>query len=192
MSRSNIVIVPGWNGSGPDHWQTIWERDHPEYVRVAHLDWRSVHRPDWVRALDRTVLSLCGDVVLVAHSLGCLAVAWWASSRADSARRVQGAMLVAPPDLGSASGALVALASFTPVPLVRLPFPSLLVASENDPYSSIEAGAGLARQWASEFVNVGLAGHINADSGYGPWLEGERHFERFRDEVCPVPLEIEA
>lgn len=105
MSRSNIVIVPGWNGSGPDHWQTIWERDHPEYVRVAHLDWRSVHRPDWVRALDRTVLSLCGDVVLVAHSLGCLAVAWWASSRADSARRVQGAMLVAPPDLGSASGA---------------------------------------------------------------------------------------
>jgi predicted alpha/beta hydrolase family esterase len=192
MSRSNIVIVPGWNGSGPDHWQTIWERDHPEYVRVAHLDWRSVHRPDWVRALDRTVLSLCGDVVLVAHSLGCLAVAWWASSRADSARRVQGAMLVAPPDLGSASGALVALASFTPVPLVRLPFPSLLVASENDPYSSIEAGASLARQWASEFVNVGLAGHINADSGHGPWLDGERHFERFRDEVCSVPLEIEA
>lgn len=150
-----------------------------------------MHRSDWVRAVDRTVAPLFGSVVLVAHSLGCLAVAWWASVRPDCARRVQGAMLVAPPDLNSAPGTLPALASFTPLPPTRLPFPSLLVASENDPYAGIEAAAGFARQWGSQFVNVGKAGHINVDSGYGPWPAGERFFRRFRKEVC-LPSLVEA
>jgi hypothetical protein len=92
-------------------------------------------------------------------------------------------MLVAPPDLNLASGALPALASFTPLPLARLPFPSLVVASENDPYTSIEAAAGFARKWGGKFMNVGAAGHINVDSGHGPWPEGEGIFRRFRDEV---------
>ena len=111
MSRKKVLMVPGWYGSGPGHWQTVWEENHPEYVRVTHNDWRSVHRPDWVQALDRTVLSVSGDVVIVAHSLGCLAVAWWAATRAGSSGRVRGAMLVAPPDLNSAPGTLPALAS---------------------------------------------------------------------------------
>jgi predicted alpha/beta hydrolase family esterase len=166
----------------------MWEQDHPEYVRVAQRDWRSVHRPDWVLALDQTVLSLSGDVVLVAHSLGCLAVAWWAAARADCARWVRGAMLVAPPDLSSAPGRLPALASFTPPPLTPLPFPSLLVASENDPYASLEAAVGFANGWGSEFLSVGAAGHINVDSGHGPWPDGERYFLRFQNRVCaPAP-----
>jgi hypothetical protein len=183
MPGNHVVILPGWNGSGPTHWQTLWELNHPEYVRVAVGDWRSVHCSDWVLALDRTVLALSGNAILVAHSLGCLAVAWWASSRTGCRRWVKGAMLVAPPDLSAAAGALPALASFTPLPVARLPFPSLLIASENDPYASIDAQAGFARQWESEFVNVGAAGHINADSGHGPWPEGERHFQRFQAEV---------
>ena len=84
MSRNKVLIVPGWYGSGPAHWQTIWEQNHPEYLRVAQNDWRSVHRPDWVQALDRAVRSASGDVILVAHSLGCLAVAWWAATGAGS------------------------------------------------------------------------------------------------------------
>jgi len=189
MSRSKVLMVPGWHGSGPAHWQTIWEQNHPEYVRVTQKDWRSVHRPDWVQALDRAVLSISGDVVLAAHSLGCLAVAWWAATRAGSSGRVRGAMLVAPPDLNSAPGTLPALASFTPTPLVRLPFPSLLVASENDPYASIEAAAALAGQWGSEFLNVGAEGHINVDSGHGPWPIGQLHFERFQTQVSsPSPV----
>jgi predicted alpha/beta hydrolase family esterase len=179
----NVVIVPGWHGSGPAHWQTIWEQNHPEYVRVAHRDWCSTHCPDWVMAVDRAVISSPGDVVLVAHSLGCLAVVWWASLRSDCARWVQGALLVAPPNLSSATGTLPALSSFTPLPAGRLPFRSLLIASENGPYTSIEAAAGLARKWGSEFIDVGAAGHINADSGHGQWLEGERHLQRFRDSV---------
>jgi predicted alpha/beta hydrolase family esterase len=92
-------------------------------------------------------------------------------------------MLVAPPDLDSSPGALPALASFTPLPPARLPFPSLVVASENDPYASIGAAEGFARHWGSEFLYVGLSGHINADSGHGPWPVGQLHFERFRNRV---------
>jgi predicted alpha/beta hydrolase family esterase len=189
MSHNDkVLIVPGWCGSGPTHWQTIWEQNHPDYIRVNQKDWRSVHRPDWVETLDRAVDSISGNVVLVAHSLGCLAVAWWAGTRAGSSRKVRGAMLVAPPDLNSAPGTLPALASFTPTPLSRLPFASLVVASENDPYASIEAAAGFAREWGSEFVNVGAEGHINADSGHGPWPMGQLYFERFQSQVCSPSL----
>jgi predicted alpha/beta hydrolase family esterase len=182
MSRNHVLIVPGWYGSGPAHWQTIWERNHPEYVRVTQNDWRTVHRSDWVQALDRAISSLPGNVLLVAHSLGCLVVAWWAA-QAGRSGQVQGAMLVAPPDLSSAPGTLPALASFTPLPLDPLPFPSLLVASENDPYASIEAAAGFAAHWGSEFANVGASGHINVDSGHGPWPVGQLYLQRFQEQV---------
>jgi predicted alpha/beta hydrolase family esterase len=188
MSPDKVLIVPGWCGSGPTHWQTIWEQNHPDYVRVNQKDWRSVHRADWVETLDRAVGSISGNVVLVAHSLGCLAVAWWAGAQSGSSRKVRGAMLVAPPDLNSAPGTLPALASFTPTPLARLPFASLLVASENDPYASIEAAAGFAREWGSEFVNVGAEGHINADSGHGPWPLGQLYFERFQSHVSSTSM----
>jgi predicted alpha/beta hydrolase family esterase len=151
-------------------------------------NWQSVERADWVRALEKALAVVSGDVVLVAHSLGCLAVAWWAVTRAGSSTGVRGAMLVAPPDLNSAPGMLPALASFTPTPFERLPFRSLLVASENDPYASIEASAGLASQWGSDFVNVGAEGHINAESGHGPWPMGQIYVERFRAQVCPPSL----
>lgn len=174
-----VLIVPGWAGSGPLHWQTVWERQHPDYHRVALEDWRSVERADWVAAVERSFRSFSGEVVLVAHSLGCLAVAWWATSRSSSRERVRGAMLVAPPDLGTAPGRLPALASFIPVPPGKLPFPSVLVASENDPYVTAEAAASMADGWGSQLVSAGVAGHINVDSGHGPWPEGDRYLQRF-------------
>jgi hypothetical protein len=188
MAATTIITVPGWSGSGPKHWQSIWEGQHPEYHRVEMRNWQSVERADWVRALEKALADVSGDVVLVAHSLGCLAVAWWAVTRAGSSTGVRGAMLVAPPDLNSAPGMLPALASFTPTPFERLPFRSLLVASENDPYASIEASAGLASQWGSDFVNVGAEGHINAESGHGPWPMGQIYVERFRAQVCSPSL----
>jgi predicted alpha/beta hydrolase family esterase len=170
-------------GSGPKHWQTYWEQKHLDYRRLALADWRNVHREDWVRALDASLRSLSGDVVLVAHSLGCLAVAWWAAADSPGVRRIQAAMLVAPPDLASAPGCLPALSSFTPVPPRKLPFPSLLVASETDPYATIQATAAMAEGWGSTLVNAGRAGHINADSGHGDWPEGERYLTSFLDAV---------
>ena len=173
-----ILMVPGWSGSGPSHWQTLWERQHPEYRRVEQRNWQNVYRPEWVARLEQAVLSVSGDVVLVAHSLGCLAVAWWAATRGCAWRRVEGAMLVAPPDLLSSPGALPALASFTPVPRNPLRFPSVVVASRNDPYATFDAAADLAGAWGSTLIDAGAAGHINTDSGHGAWPEGRLYLEQ--------------
>ena len=179
-----VLIVPGLSGSGPLHWQTIWEREHPEYRRVEQRNWQNVYRPEWVAGIERAVLSTSSPhVVLVAHSLGCLTVAWWAATRGCAWPRVQGALLVAPPDLTSASGRLPTLASFTHVPRGPLPFPSVLVASRNDPYATIEAAEDLGTAWGSTFIDAGVAGHINADSGHGPWPEGRVYLERLLDDV---------
>jgi len=137
-----IVTIPGWAGSGPEHWQSVWEREHPEFRRARMRNWQSVERDEWVRAVERTLAEVPGETVLVAHSLGCLAVDWWALQNAPRASEVRGALLVAPPDLDSSACLLPALASFAPAPLARLPFPSLVIASENDPYAGLaEAGA---------------------------------------------------
>jgi predicted alpha/beta hydrolase family esterase len=148
-------------------------------------DWRNVHCQDWVSALEIALFSLNGDAVLVAHSLGCLATAWWAAAGSPGTKRVRAAMLVAPPDLASAPGCLPALSSFTPVPRRKLPWPTLLVASETDPYASIAAAAQMAEDWGSVFLNAGAAGHINADSGLEEWPAGERHLADF---LCMVHL----
>lgn len=75
---SRVLIVPGWNGSGPDHWQSDWQRRHPEYQRVEQRDWYNVSVQEWVSALHNTVVSRDESAVLAAHSLGCLTIAWWA------------------------------------------------------------------------------------------------------------------
>jgi predicted alpha/beta hydrolase family esterase len=174
-----VVTVPGWMGSGPAHWQTLWEEKHPDYRRVVQRDWRSVRLADWVLALDETISFLERNVVLVAHSLGCLSVAAWAAANLPGIRLVAGAMLVAPPDLATAPGCLPALSNFVPVPAGRLPFPSLVVASEDDPYATVEAASTMASGWGSQWINVGRAGHINVDSGHGDWPEGEQYLQDF-------------
>jgi hypothetical protein len=184
MAETTIIIVPGWSGSGPEHWQSIWEREHSEYRRVEMRNWQSVERADWVWALERTLADVSGAVVLVAHSLGCLSVAWWAARQRGGSNRVLGAMLVAPPNLASSPGLLPALESFTPLPALPLPFPSLVAASENDPYVTFEEAANMASTWGSELRNVGLAGHINTASGHGPWPEGQHILRQFIANWC--------
>jgi hypothetical protein len=168
------LIIPGWNGSGPAHWQTLWERAHPEYRRVEQRDWIEVWRGEWLATLDSAVAAARGDIVLVAHSLGSVAVAEWALANPHGATRVMCALLVAPPDLDALPDLPATLASFTPVPRLRLPLRSLLVASENDPYMTAAAAQDLAIAWGSDFFNAGKVGHLNVESGHGPWPEGER------------------
>jgi predicted alpha/beta hydrolase family esterase len=174
MPDTTIVMLPGWMGSGPEHWQTIWEAEHPDYRRAEMRNWQSTHLADWVECLDTALAAVPGDALLVAHSLGCLAVVWWVARHAHRTSPVRGAMLVAPPCLTSAPGLLPALASFAPVPSAPLPFPSLVVASENDPYARFEEAVGMASAWGSELRNIGRAGHINTASGHGAWPEGKQ------------------
>ncbi len=164
-----ILIIPGWGDSGPEHWQTLWETAFPNARRVTQRDWEKPARADWVLELDRAIASCLQPPVLVAHSLGCLAVAHWADA---NRRPVASALLVAPSDPERREFPPT-ITGFAPVPTVRLPFPSILVASANDPFIRPERAKVFADAWGSRFVDAGRSGHINAASGFGPWPAGE-------------------
>jgi predicted alpha/beta hydrolase family esterase len=165
----HVLLLPGWHNSGPGHWQTHWEAQQG-YVRVEQHDWERPLRGDWSTRLEEVVLTRPGPVVLVAHSLGCLLVAAWAALSRNRSR-VKAALLVAPGDAEQPS-LQTALHSWSPIARQRLPFPSLLVASQNDPFCSFTRAQALASAWGAAFHDLGAAGHINADSGLGAWPEG--------------------
>jgi len=167
-----VLILPGWLGSGPEHWQSHWERTHPAYRRVQQRDWERPDRAQWVAALDRAVAEVDGPVVLAAHSLGCITTVHWAAHPRWAHEHVRGALLVAAADI-ERTDFVAPATGFGPIPLVLLPFPSILVASSDDPYCAPARAEYFAACWGSRFVTLGPAGHINAEAGFGPWPEGE-------------------
>lgn len=168
-----ILTVPGLGNSGPSHWQTLWEGSRPDIVRVDLGLWDRPHRNTWVTRLDAAIRGARAPVVLVAHSLGCLAVAWWAElSGQPYGWPVAGALLVAPPDV-KARTAPAEVAGFAPAPTLCLPFPSLLVGSTDDRWCSAARARSFAASWGSSFVDAGAQGHLNAASGHGWWPEGQ-------------------
>ncbi|ARS27011.1 RBBP9/YdeN family alpha/beta hydrolase [Sphingomonas sp. KC8] len=176
--RPLVLTVPGLHGSGPAHWQTLWEQARGDTARVDLGMWDTPRRNPWVTRLDQTIRSASRPVILAAHSLGCLAVAWWAELAGQPwGWPVAGALLVAPPDV-ERRGAVQEIRGFAPAPRGSLPFPSIVVASEDDPFTSIQRSFDMARDWGSRFVNVGACGHINADSGLAAWHDGQRLLDR--------------
>ena len=169
MKASNILLLPGWQNSGPDHWQSLWEARHG-YPRVEQHDWMRPLRGDWSARLEETVVDADGPVVLVAHSLGCILTAWWAA-HSPNAHRVQGALLVAPGDVERPDLA-AQIHGWSPIARQPLPFPAVRVGSRNDPYCSYERAEGLGEAWGARFVDGGARGHINAESGLADWPEG--------------------
>lgn len=169
MSAASVLVLPGYGDSGPDHWQSRWEAADPRLRRVAQRDWLEPKLDDWVSTLEREVFACPTPPVLAAHSLGCILVAHWAQR---TRRPVRGALLVAPVDADAVAGVLDAVESFRPVPLARLPFPSIVVASDDDVYTTRARAEAFARAWGSRFVGLAGAGHINGDSGHGEWPEG--------------------
>lgn len=166
-----ILIVPGWRDSGPGHWQTLWVQRYANTVRVQQDDWLTPARMAWVERIRQTILAQVDEhgqplpVVVVAHSLGCIAVNQLPE---DAEARIRGALLVAPADPERRS----ILSDFAPVPSRKLPYRSIVVASNNDPYCPIRLCGAYARNWGSEFVRVPDAGHINVESGHGEWPLG--------------------
>jgi uncharacterized protein len=171
----NIVrslIVPGLNGSGPAHWQTLWSNRY-NFERVEQCDWGNPDAVAWTETLDAAIRAHSDRVVLVAHSMGCWTVIHWAALHEDSRDKVQSALLVAPPDLASSCTLPKSTMDFMRHQKNKLPFPSILVGSENDRYMSLNMAQMLACSTGSCFINAGFAGHINIDSGHGPWPQGE-------------------
>lgn len=173
-----VLIVPGLNDSGPGHWQSLWERDLPYCSRVDLGMWDNPHRNTWVNKLNLAIDRAGRPVILVAHSLGCLAVAWWAEYERpalalhNEANPVIGALLVAPPDVDR-PGIDPRVAHFGAAPRGELPFPAFLVASSNDPWCHPRTAAQLAQDWGCRFAVAGDVGHINAESGLGDWPFGK-------------------
>ena len=169
-SDADIIFVPGLNGSGLDHWQTRWQQKLRTARRVEQVDWDRPKRDDWAGNVAAAVAEAERPVLLIAHSLGVHAVVHAAEQFAPG--RVIGAFLVAPPSEEVMRSFDDAETGFEVAPRGPLPFPSLLVASRNDPYATYEASEDLAFAWGSAIVDAGEAGHINPASGHGPWPEG--------------------
>ena|SRR5579863_1003553 len=174
-SNADVLILPGWNSSGPDHGQTIWEKEHPEFSRVIQKDWINVNLQDWLAVLDEAIALRRKPVVLVAHSLSCILIAHWAQRGRPG---VQSALLVAPADVECHETCPPEAWCFSPIPLQPLPFRSILVASDDDPYIQISRAKHLAQRWKADFVNIGAKGHINSASNLGSWREGQELLSR--------------
>jgi predicted alpha/beta hydrolase family esterase len=171
------LLLPGIGNSGPEHWQSRWQAEHSGFLRVEQDEWDHPSLDSWCRNLEAAVRMADSPVILVAHSLGCLLAAHWIGR--TSLTTVRGALLVAPPDPLSAVFPPSA-AGFGPVPLLRISFPSILVASSNDPYCTPEFSRNCAAAWGSRLVEVGHLGHINAASGLGEWRQGLAIYEELQ------------
>jgi predicted alpha/beta hydrolase family esterase len=169
MTVPNTLILPGWQNSGPDHWQTRWELLYG-YQRVEQHDWMRPLRGDWIARLEDVLLHRAEPAILVAHSLGCLLVAAWAAHSRNT-HLVSAALLVAPGDAQRQELRPV-LTSWSPIPLQSLPFRSILVGSRNDPYCTPARARHFASAWGADYIDAGEQGHINAESGLGDWPAG--------------------
>jgi hypothetical protein len=164
------LIIPGLKSSGPTHWQTWLERRTAGSLRVKQRDWNDPHLPEWSSRVRSEIARATGPLFIVAHSFGALAAAQAAS---DHAERITGALLVAPADPDN-----FGVAEF--LPTKPLGFPTIVVASTNDPWMPFERAERWSRLWRAEFINLGAAGHINAEAGFGPWPEALALLERLR------------
>jgi uncharacterized protein len=197
----HTLILPGWQNSGCDHWQTIWEVQHG-YQRVMQHDWMRPLRGDWITRLEDHLLSIhersaqetrrlepentlktependAADILLIAHSLGCHLVAAWAALSKNT-HRVRGALLVAPPDCVREQLPHELQSWRAPV-LQKLPFPSICLISSNDPFCDLAPGQAMADAWGSRCIELGDKGHINADSGLKDWPQGRLWVEELK------------
>lgn len=174
LTDPTILTIPGLDNSGPRHWQTLWESQWLNCHRVDMGNWHTPNRNAWVNRLNLAIRQTEGPIVLVAHSLGCHAVAWWAAlERPRSDGPVVGALLVAPPEVDNAP-IDSRLCGFAPSARGVLPFPSLLVSSRDDPFITPDRAYRLASFWGADHIDAGRAGHINAESGLGDWRFGQQ------------------
>lgn len=179
-AQVTTLILPGINDSGPEHWQSRWERRDASCRRVVQDEWDAPWRGDWVARLDETVARHREPLVLVGHSSACALVAHWARQASPGQlARVRGALLVGPSD-PEGPNYPPAPTGFAPVPLERLPFESIVVASDDDPYVTLERATAYAEHWGSRLVVIRGAGHINAASGLGDWDAGWALLESLR------------
>jgi uncharacterized protein len=183
VSDVTILMVPGYLNSGPDHWQTRWEQKLSSAERVEQEQWSKPVLEDWTFAVTKAVNAAQKPVLFIAHSLGIPTVI---HALPNFKQRVAGAFFVAPPDVANCNIKPKHLMTFGPYPRAVLPFPTLLVASRNDELCNFEIARDLANSWGAVFVDAGQSGHVNSESGHGPWPEGTMTFAKFISDLKNV------
>ncbi len=180
ISQADILIVPGYKGSGEDHWQTRWENNLKTARRVQMGDWHKPVFVDWKNNLIKAVEEASNPVVFVGHSLGSQVIVHAASETGD---KVAGAFLVAPPDVENEDIRPRHLLTFGPYSREPLTFPSFTIASRNDQFCTFEKAEEMAASWGSYLMDAGQCGHIDPASGHGPWPEGIMVFSKFMSQL---------
>jgi serine hydrolase len=183
ISEADILIAPGLGNSGPQHWQRRWGQRMANARFIEQRDWDEPVLADWVDRIHQEIMISTRPVVLIGHSLSVAAIVHTAQLRLKDTK-VRGAFLVSPPDFEGKAIPEEAL-PFGDVPTDPLPFPSMVVASTTDPLVTVDRARGFAADWGSDFQLAGDAGHINADSGHGPWPEGLLMFAELMKRLKP-------
>jgi len=166
---TNYFIIPGLGNSGPEHWQTFFENSGDNFIRIDQKQWDAPDCNDWIETIDKILAGYdLSESILIGHSLGCVTIAHWA---AKYNRKIKGALLVAPSDIENPVYTFPAT-GFAPIPKSKINFKTIVVASEDDPWVSIERARYFAGNWGSELINIGNAGHINVASGFTNWTTG--------------------
>lgn len=168
MTATNFII-PGLGNSGPEHWQTYFEKSGDNFQHINQQEWDAPVCSDWIETIDNAISDYDpATVVMIGHSLGCATIAHWSKKYN---KKIKGALLVAPSDLEAPQYTFPAK-GFDPIPTGKINFPTIVVVSTNDPWVSLDRASLFAANWGSELINIGEAGHINAASGFGDWPEG--------------------
>ncbi|MFG4001593.1 RBBP9/YdeN family alpha/beta hydrolase [Flavobacterium aquidurense] len=179
--ETQLLIIPGLGNSGEKHWQTFWHEKFKNSIRLVQDNWDEPVREEWLKRLNEEVAKLHQPTILVAHSLAVSLVLHWAATNTN--KNIVGALLVAPADVDSPEHTPESIRNFSPMPIYKLPFPSIVVASENDPYASFERKQYFAKEWGSNFVNIGQQGHINSDSDLKYWEEGQLILQQLIEKI---------
>ena len=173
-----FLILHGLEGSGPEHWQTwLAERLRAQGLEVAYPLLPDADRPRlaaWLDALDAELAALpAGETTVLCHSLGSLL--WLHHAARRSGPQVARALLVSPPqpDVDDPQSA-----GFRPVPLDRdgvanAARESLLVCSTDDPFCPPETSERIGAETGIPIEWIERAGHVNTETGFGPWPEVE-------------------
>ena len=169
--ETKLLILAGLGDSGENHWQSYWLRKFENSTKVIQDNWDEPQPEEWLAKLNQSIQELDSPTILVAHSLAVSLVLHWASKNSNP--NIVGAVLVAPADVDSQDHTPESIWNFSPIPLIKLNFPTVVVSSDNDPYVSLERAEYFAEIWGSDFVNIGSKGHINSDSNLEFWEEGQ-------------------
>ncbi len=176
----HYLIVPGLNNSDEKHWQTFWEKSLQNTSRVKQRDWDYPQRDEWVQALGDTIQKLDKDTIIIAHSLGvATTVIYLTQNQGKIPLNLKGAFLVSPSDIDN----IEVIKSFAPMPLEKLPIPACIVASENDPFVSMERAQSFAKAWDVKLFNAGKLGHINSASDLRDWEQGRKFLAEFERNI---------